>query len=144
MRILVDADACPVKKQIIEVAESRGIEIVFYSNTSHEISVSYGRVVTVEQGQDSVDYFIIKELQHEDIVVTQDYGLASLVLGKKAQAINNFGLIFNEKNIERLLFERYLHAKSRKAGEKLKSINKRVKQDDIKFKEKLASLCDSI
>ncbi len=76
---------------------------------------------------------IINEAGKSDIVVTQDYGLASLVLAKGAKAIHPSGRIFDDNNIDMLLMDRHLAAKSRKAGERVARHRKRERSDDFSF-----------
>lgn len=141
MKILVDADACPVKDIITEIGKTYNIQVLMFIDTSHILCDNYCEIITVDKGKDSVDIHLINKVEKGDIVVTQDYGLASLVLGKKAYAINQNGLIYTNDNIDKLLFERHLGQKSRKAGLKTKNIRKRTLDDDKKFKEKFNMLC---
>ena len=94
MKILVDADACPVKKIIVRIARKRDIPVTMVIDTAHELNDGYSTVVTVDKGPDSVDFKIMGLLSAGDIVVTQDYGLASIALGKGAMAINQNGLVY--------------------------------------------------
>ncbi len=141
-RILVDADACPqAVRRIVEKACIReGIDLVFFTDTNHEISVEYGSVIIVDQGHDSVDLAIVNRLKVQDIVVTQDYGLASLALAKKARAIHPSGKIFDESNIDFLLMDRHLSARSRKAGERFSRQRRRDGRDDNSFADNLRKL----
>ena len=140
MRILVDADACPVKEIILEIAKEKHIDLYMYFDSSHIYSDDYSKVIIVDKSKDSVDLKIINDLKENDIVVTQDYGLASIVISKDAKAINNNGLIFKEDNIDKLLFERFLGLKSRKANIKTKNMKKRNSKMDENFKENFLKL----
>ena len=80
-------------------------------DTNHIITSDYSEVVTVSQGADSVDLYLINRVNKGDIVITQDYGVATLALGKGAKAISNSGMIFDDTNIDKLLFERFLGKK---------------------------------
>ncbi len=135
MKILVDADACPVKKNIEYIASLYAIPVTMYIDSSHVLESEYSSVVIVDKGIDSVDLKILKDLEVNDIVVTQDFGLASLALSKGASVINQNGLVFNEFNIERLLFERHLSAESRRRGNRSKYISKRKNSDDEIFEK---------
>lgn len=141
MKILVDADACPVKEIIEEVAISYHIPVMMIIDTSHEIYSNYSDVVQVSKGPDAVDLALFNRTKKGDIVVTGDYGVASMVLGKKAFAINNNGKWFTDQNIDTLMFERHIAAKQRKAGVHSCSIRKRTKEDDMKFREGFVRLC---
>lgn len=133
MQILVDADACPVKEIIVRLAKKKGIPVTMLIDTAHQLVDGYSRVVTVDKGTDSVDFALIGLLCRGDVVVTQDYGLAAMVLSKGAKAINQNGLIYSDKNIDRLLMERHLSAKARRAGNRFKGPAKRTKEKDEMF-----------
>ena len=142
MQILVDADACPVKQIIVRLARQRGIPVTMLIDTSHELNDGYSRIITVDNGAESVDYALMSLLNREDIVVTQDFGLAAMVLGKGAKAINQSGLIFSDDNMDKLLMERYIGQKIRRSGGRTKGPAKRTKNDDNRFEaafEKLLS-----
>lgn len=143
-RILVDADACPVKDIIIKIAKELKLEVVMFIDTSHILEDSYAKVVTVSQGKDAVDLALINNAQKGDIVVTQDYGVASMALGKEAYPINQDGLIYDNKNIDRLLMERYLSQKIRRAGGRTPNHKKRNKEVNLKFEKIFRKLCMDI
>lgn len=140
-RVYVDADACPVKKEIVRVAKRMNIEVIMLMDTSHMYQDGYSKVFIVDQGKDSVDYILVNMVSKNDIVVTQDYGVASMVLSKGAYAINQNGLIYNEENIERLLFERHLSQELRRAGKKSSKHKKRNKDADLNFEKVFEELC---
>jgi len=133
MQILVDADACPVKQIIVRLAKNYNIPVTMLIDTSHELNDGYSRVITVDKQADSVDYALIGLLTCDDIVVTQDYGLAAMALGKKAKVINQNGMIYTNENIEKLLMERYIGDKIRRGGGRTKGPSKRTKEDDARF-----------
>lgn len=133
MQILVDADACPVRNIIEKVAKEYGLPVVMFIDTSHELGDGYSRVITVDKMRDSVDLALINHARKEDIVVTQDFGLAALALGKGAYAIDQNGLVFSGKNMDRLLFERFLGQKVRRAGGRTSNPRKRSPDDDARF-----------
>lgn len=141
MKILVDADACPVKSQVVSIAKELGLPVWMYIDTSHILQDEYAVVVTVDRARDSTDMAIVNQLAPGDVVVTQDYGLASLTLGKKAFAIHPSGLVFTPENINRLLFERYLSQKVRRAGGKTPNPRKRTPEDDGRFAKAFRELC---
>lgn len=140
MKILVDADACPVKNIIVSVAKKFGIETIMIFDTSHEISDGYSRTITVDKARDSVDLALINIMNKGDIVVTQDYGLAALCLGKGGLALNQNGLIYSDSNIDTLLFERHIGQKVRRSGGKTGNAHKRTKADDEKFESVFLTL----
>jgi len=140
MQILVDADACPVKQIIVRLAKKYNIPVTMLIDTSHELSDDYSTVITVDKQADSVDFALMRLLTRDDIVVTQDFGLAAMVIGKGARAINQNGLIFTNDNIDRLLLERHIGQKIRRSGGRTKGPSKRTKDDDVRFESAFDSL----
>lgn len=141
-KILVDADACPVKGSILKIAKIYHLEVIFFIDTSHVLEDDYAKVVVVSKGRDSVDFALINQTDNEDIVVTQDYGLAAMVFSKGAYAIHPNGLIYTKDNIDKLLFERHLNAKIRRAGGRHSGPHKRKQADDERFEAALIRLCE--
>lgn len=133
MRILVDADACPVKQIIVRLAKKKKIPVTMLIDTSHELSDGYSTIITVDKQADSVDFALMSLLEREDIVVTQDYGLAAMVIGKGARAVNQNGLVFTDENIDKLLMERHIGGKIRRDGGRTKGPAKRTKDNDARF-----------
>lgn len=140
MRILVDADACPAKEIIEEVAKEYNKELIFYCDLNHVLFPSYGEVKYMDSGFQSVDMKIANDTKEKDIIVTQDYGVAAMVLGKKAYAINPKGFIYSEDNIDKLLFERHISSKVRRGGGKTSNPKKRKKEDDDRLYKNLIKL----
>lgn len=135
MQIYVDADACPVKDIIIRIARENNIPVTMIIDSSHELNDNYSTVITVEKGRDSVDLALINMVKAGDIVVTQDYGLAALVLGKSAKALNQNGLIYSNDNMDRLLLDRHIGQKIRRGGGRTKGPAKRTREDDGRFEK---------
>ena len=140
MKILVDADACPVKEIIVRVAKQRQIPATMLIDTSHQLNDGYSTVITVDKAADSVDFALMGLLTRQDIVVTQDYGLAAMVLGKGARAINQNGMIYTNDNIDKLLMERHIGAKVRRGGGRTKGPAKRTKEDNERFEAAFTTL----
>ena len=137
MRILVDADACPVKQIIIRVANEYDIPVIMFIDTCHVISDAVSEVVTVDKQRDSVDIALVNKIITGDIVVTQDYGLAAMVLARGAKVLNQNGLVFGDDNMDQLLYQRHIGQKVRRSGGRTTGPRKRIKEDDIKFEEAL-------
>ncbi len=135
MRILVDADACPVVKIVEEVAKKYEIGITLLCDTNHILNSAYSEVVVVGAGADAVDYKLISICHKKDIVVTQDYGVAAMALGKGAYAIHQSGKWYTNENIDQMLMERHLNKKARRASHKnhVKGPRKRTQEDDERF-----------
>lgn len=75
MKILVDADGCPVVKSAVEIAEKSKIEIMLFCDTSHIFNSEYAKIITVSKGADSVDFALVNKIESGDIVITQDSDL---------------------------------------------------------------------
>lgn len=143
MHIYVDADACPVKEIIERVAKENKIAVTMVIDVNHILHSDYSEVVTVSQGADSVDLYLINRVQKGDIVVSQDYGVAALALGKGARAVSNSGLEYTDANIDKLLFERYLGKKQRNAKKgkrRMPHIAPRTSEDDQAFEATLRKM----
>lgn len=113
MKVLVDADACPVINRIEDIAKRYCIKVILFADTSHIITSDYSEVQVIDKGADAVDFAILKECCKDDIVVTQDYGLGAMVLGKGAKAIHHCGREYTRDNINNLLLDRYIAKKER-------------------------------
>ncbi|SHI65882.1 hypothetical protein SAMN02745671_01279 [Anaerovibrio lipolyticus DSM 3074] len=146
MRIFVDADGCPVVRQTEEVAIKYDVPVTLLCDTNHILQSDYSEVKVIGAGADAVDFALVNLCHEGDVVVTQDYGVAAMALGKKAYAIHQNGWLYTNENIDRLLMERHITKKARRASGKhhLKGPRKRLEDDDIKFKEALERLLASI
>ena len=94
----------------------------------------------VDKGRDSADLRLANEMEPGDIVVTQDFGVAALALGKGCRALSQNGLVFTGQNMDQLLFERYVGQKVRRAGRRTQGPGKRTAQQDAAFRQALAGL----
>jgi len=133
MQILVDADACPVNEIIVRIARQKNIPVTLFTDTSRSLGDGYSTVVTVGKAKDAVDISLINTAKKGDIVVTQDYGVAAMALGKGVNALNQNGLKYSRENMDRLLFERHISQKVRRGGGRLKGPPKRTREDDARF-----------
>ena len=142
MTVFVDADACPVVRETIEVSKKHGVPVTLLCDTNHVLVSDYARVEVIGAGADAVDFALVNRCQKGDIVVTQDYGVAAMALGKGARPIHQSGLWFSDQNIDGLLAERHMHKKARMANAKhhLKGPKKRTPEDDARFSESLERL----
>ena len=143
MRILVDADACPVKEIIVRLAKERNIPVIMLIDTSHQLNDGYSEIITVDKQADSVDFALMGLLDADDVVVTQDFGLAAMVLGKGARAVNQNGLVYTNENIDKLLMERHIGQKVRRSGGRTKGPAKRTKGDNERFEAAFVEIIDS-
>ena len=140
MKIIIDGDACPGISIIEKVAEIYKIPIIIFCDINHFIQSDYSTVRIVDSGFQSVDIYVVNEAKENDIVVSQDYGVAAMCLSKKAAVINPKGYIYNDYNIERLLEERHISQKIRKGGGRTPNPKKRSFEDDERLEKNLLFL----
>ena len=145
-RILVDADACPVVAGVEEMAEKYDLPCKLFCDTNHVLKSSYSQVEVVGAGADAVDFALISQLNEGDVVVTQDYGVAAMALGKGAFGIHQSGIRYTQDNMDQLLLERHLSKKARRASSRHhgKGPHKRTAEDDERFEREFRRLLDSI
>ena len=146
MKIYVDADACPVVGIVEKIAEKYNVPVILLCDTNHVLASEYSEVIMVGAGADAVDYKLISLCHRGDIVVSQDYGVAAMALGKGAYAIHQSGKWYTDENIDQMLLERHMAKKARNAKKKhhLKGPAKRTAEDDQRFEESLRRLIDSV
>lgn len=137
MKILIDADGCPVTKIALSLAKEREIPVVIVCDTAHEFNDSYAEIIVVDKGADSADFKLVNLANSGDVVITQDYGLAAMCLSKCANVLNQNGLVYTSDNIDSLLLSRHTAKKIRNSGGRLKGPSKRTKQQDEDFKKAL-------
>lgn len=143
MKILIDADGCPVVDIALRLAKEYKIKAVIFCDTSHIFSNKDAEVVTVGKGADSADFALVNRLEPGDIAVSQDYGLAAMALSKRAFPITQNGKIITPQNIDTLLLTRYAAKKARKGGYRLKGPSKRTKEQDEAFEKELRRLIEN-
>lgn len=140
MKILVDADACPILGLLKCLQKERDCEIILVSDYFHDLQAYGLRHIEVSQEKDSADKKILSLVDKGDILVTNDLPLAAMALVKKAYALSFSGLIYTAENIDSLLYARHLNTKRRRSGERVKGPKKRNKQEDARFMEALLEL----
>ena len=135
MQIFVDADACPVVGIVEKIAKQHNVPVTLLCDTNHVLSSDYSEVIVVGAGADAVDYKLISICRKRDIVVSQDYGVAAMALGKGAYAIHQSGKWYTNDNIDQMLMERHLNKKARRSSHKnhIKGPKKRTEEDDERF-----------
>ena len=116
--ILVDADACPVVRQVEEIASRHALPVMLLCDEHHIMRSDYSQVHYVSSGADAVDIALMNLCRRGDIVITQDYGVAAMALGKGAYAIHHTGKRYTNETIDLLLMERHLAKKARRASSK--------------------------
>lgn len=142
MKIFVDADACPVVDIVEDIVTKYNIPVTLLCDTNHVLTSDYSEVIVVGAGADAVDYKLISICHRGDIVVTQDYGVAAMALGKGAFAIHQSGKWYTNENIDQMLMERHLNKKARRASSRnhIKGPRKRTDEDDQRFAESFEKL----
>ena len=142
LRILVDADACPVLDIIEDIAKNKGIKLLVYTDITHDLHIDYGKIIKLDRGNQAVDMAVLNNCKKGDIVVTGDFGLASLVINKGVNTLGFSGRIYNNKNIDYLLMKRHINAKIRRGGGRHKGPGKRTDEDDKHFRKQLVKVIE--
>lgn len=142
MKILVDADACPVVHETEAVAQKYEIPVVLFCDTNHILRSDYAEVRVIGAGADAVDLALINSCKSGDIVITQDYGVAALALGKKAYAMHQNGWQYTDRNIDKLLAERHMAKRIRRSSRRnhLHGPKKRTEENNAMFAVALEAL----
>ena len=144
MRILIDADGCPVVTQAISIARQRGLSCLLLCDTAHQLERPGATTITVSKGTDSVDFALVNLLFPGDLVITQDYGLAAMCLARGAYVLNQDGKQYTEELIDGLLMARHTAKKIRRSGGRLKGPSPRTPQQDVAFSTALNRLLDTL
>ncbi|MGN0296026.1 MAG: DUF188 domain-containing protein [Parafannyhessea sp.] len=158
-RLYVDADACPVTREALAIARELRIPCVIAGNSTQNLERSvrstdpreprdphhpdrgfWVRVLQVGVGADSADFAIVSELTPDDVVVTQDIGLADMVLGRSARAIGVRGRVYNPLTIDSLMLIRHEEKKVRRAGGRTRGPAAFTSEDRARFRTNLRRL----
>ena len=140
MKVLIDADGCPVVDIAVKLSAAANIECVIICDTAHVFEKPGAKTITVSSGADSVDFALVNMIERNDIVVTGDYGLAAMCLARGAVCTDPNGKLYTEHNIDGLLMVRHTAKKIRQAGARLKGPAKRTAEQNKAFEEKLKEL----
>lgn len=139
-QILVDADACPVKSEIKQVAEEFQLEVTFVASFNHySVNTNGENWIFVDTGKESADMRMMNLAKKGDIIVTQDIGLASILLAKGTFVFSNRGELYREEEMSLMLDIRYRHAKERQQGKYSKGPKAMSDQDRSLFKDRLTT-----
>ena len=137
MNILIDADGCPVVDLTLQIAKQFSVPVIILCDASHQIEREGAQTLVFDKGADSVDFALVNRVKPGDVVVTQDYGLASMCLAKCARVLNQNGLEYTADNIDALMLRRYENKKLLRAGKHPKGSPKRTKEQDARFADTL-------
>lgn len=140
MKVLVDADACPVTDIAVSLCRQYSTPCFLLCDTAHEFHRDGAQTLIFDKGADSVDFALVNRVESGDIVVTQDYGLASMCLAKGARVLHQDGWCYTADNIDALLFSRHESGKYRRAGGRTKGPKKREKAQDDAFRNALQQM----
>ncbi len=146
MKIFIDADACPVQDEVITLAEQYDKQVIMvksFSHFSHEKLPDFVKTIYVDKGAEMADMKIMQLTSPNDIVITQDYGLAALCMGKGCRVLHHKGFEYTTNNIDRLLTMRHAGQMARKAGHKTKGPKALTDEDKTKFKNLLFDILNS-
>lgn len=147
MRLIIDGDGSPVKDTAIAVAEKYQLPVVIVTSIDHYSKKEYPDFVEfiyVDRGADSADFKIVSVIQPTDILITQDYGLASLTLTKAAHILHQTGLEYTQMNIDSLLTQRYIGGKMRQAKQRTKGPKPFTDGDREHFRKTLEDLIRTV
>lgn len=145
MKIFVDGDGSPVKETVIEVAVEKALDVVIVTSVDHYSLKDYPENVSfvyVDKGADAADFKIVQLTKKGDLLITQDYGLASLVLPKGVLVLHQLGYQYTKENIDGLLEQRYFSGQIRRKGGRTKGPKPFTDQDRITFKQALIELVE--
>lgn len=132
-RILIDADGCPVVDETVNICNKNNIECLILCDTSHYFNKDGAKTLTFSKGNDSVDFALVNMIEKGDVVITQDYGLATMCLARCARVVNQDGREYTSDNIDALLYSRYKAREIRRNGKRVKGQSKRIHQQDKDF-----------
>lgn len=137
MRVLIDADGCPVTDIAIRLCNEFQISCVLLCDTAHVFQRTGAEILVFDKGADSVDYALVNRVTPGDVVITQDYGLASMCLSRNCKILHQDGWEYTRDNIDALLLVRHESRKHRAAGGRFKGPKKRTFQQDLAFEQAL-------
>ena len=121
VKIYVDADGAPWRDLVIERGRRHGVIVVMVADYSHDFPPEEGvERVVVDGGTDAADFAIVNRVHVGDLVITQDAGLASLVIPRGAAVISPRGYEFTEGSMSGRLARRWLQGRIRKGGGRVK------------------------
>ena len=133
MKVLIDADACPIVDIAVKLCVKYNIDCALFCDTAHQMHRDGATTMIFDKGADSVDFALVNRASPRDIVITQDYGLASMCLAKKARVLHQDGWEYTQYNIDALLFQRHASKEYRAAGGRIKGPSKRTAAQDKQF-----------
>lgn len=140
MKVLIDGDACPVVEIAVTLCREYGASCLLLCDTAHATERAGAQTLIFDKGSDSVDFALVNRVEPGDLVITQDYGLASMCLARQARVLHQDGWEYTEYNIQALLFQRSESRKYRASGGRTKGPAKRTAAQDSAFRDALRRL----
>ena len=140
MQILIDADACPVVDATLALCRKYHLPCLLVCDTAHIMERDGADTLVVDKGSDSVDFALVNRVHSGDIVITQDYGLASMCLSRKARVLHQDGWEYTLDNISGLMEQRHVARKYRAARGRIKGPAKRTAAQNQAFISALETL----
>lgn len=140
MKVLIDADACPVTDLAVRLCARYRIPCMILCDTAHQMHREGAETLVFDKGADSVDFALANRAAPGDLVITQDYGLASMCLARKARVLHQDGWEYTEYNIQALLFQRSESRRYRASGGRIKGPTKRRPEQDTAFERAMEQL----
>ena len=140
MKVLIDADACPVTGIAVNLCKKFSVPCILLCDTAHAIYKDGAETLIFDKGADSVDFALVNRTAPGDLVITQDYGLASMCLARNVSVLHQDGWQYTDYNIGALLHQRHESKRYRNAGGRLKGPSKRTKEQDKAFEAALIQL----
>ena len=142
--ILIDADGCPVVDLTVQIGRAHGVPVKILCDTAHRIQRKSAETLVFDKGADSVDFALVNRVTPGDIVITQDYGLATMCLARRARVLNQNGLEYTTQNIDGLLARRHENKKLLRAGKHPKGASKRTKEQNMAYKNALEKILQTV
>lgn len=140
MKVLIDADGCPVVDITVRLCRDYHVPCLILCDTAHQLRRAGAETLVFDQGSDSVDFALVNRIVPGDLVITQDYGLASLCLARQARILHQDGWEYTADNIDALLLVRHDSRKHRAAGGRTKGPGKRTAGQNAAFERALNQL----
>lgn len=137
MKVLIDGDGCPVVDLAVNACRQYNVPCLILCDTAHRMERVGAQTLTFDKGADSVDFALVNRIGPRDVVITQDYGLASMCLARGARVLHQDGWEYTQWNIDALLLQRHESRKYRAAGGRIKGPQKRTKAQDDAFRTAL-------
>ncbi len=144
MKVLIDADGCPVVDTALGLCRKYHLACLLLCDTAHEFYREGAQTLVFDKGADSVDFALVSRVEPGDLVITQDYGLASMCLARQASVLHQDGWAYTQENIDALLLVRHDSRKHRSTGGRMKGPKKRTPAQNEAFAKAMEALLQKI